>query len=87
MSHNGSLAGADVTNDSLRGRDIVESSLGPMHNAGKGDGLDANTLTRVRTRAPRTASTSRVLNPVAVAVVVVGNAGGAIGSSFVAPRQ
>jgi hypothetical protein len=53
---NGSLAGGDVANNSLTGADVLESSLGQVpsaarattaQNAGKVDGLDANSLTRV----------------------------------------
>jgi hypothetical protein len=50
---NGTLTGADVANNSLTGADVKESSLGKVPstanatNAGKVDGLDANSLTRV----------------------------------------
>jgi hypothetical protein len=53
---NGSLTDVDVANNSLTGADVLESSLGQVpsaasatnaKNAGKVDGLDANTLTRV----------------------------------------
>ncbi len=50
---NGTLTGADVANNSLTGADVKESSLGKVPsaanatNAGKIDGLDATSLTRV----------------------------------------
>jgi hypothetical protein len=47
---NGSLTGANVANDTLTGTDVMESTLGQVPsaaNAGKVDGVDANSLTRV----------------------------------------
>jgi hypothetical protein len=53
---NSSLTGGDVANNSLTGADLLESSLGRVplaasatnaQNAGKVDGLDASSLTRV----------------------------------------
>jgi hypothetical protein len=45
--HDETIRGADVANNSLTGSDVVESSLGLVPSAGKVDGLDANSLTRV----------------------------------------
>ncbi len=44
---NETIKSADVANDALTGADVEESSLRPVPSAGKVDGLDASSLTRV----------------------------------------
>jgi hypothetical protein len=71
---NGSLTGTDVANDTLTRADVNESTLGQVPSAagaGKVDGMDANSLTRVArtwyaTPLPLTTSYQSFGNPLSI---------------------